>query len=456
MTSPAPHVLDHGPTGRAPPSDRAAGRRIDRRGGLAYGALGLPLAFAALPLYVLLPAYYAEQHGVPLAALGAVLLGARLLDALWDPLFGRWVDLRLRQAVHGVGRLATLAAVLLVTGFAALFHPPAWGVDGLLAWCAGALALTYFGYSLLGVLHQAWGTRLGGDAPTRATIAAWREGASLVGVLLASVLPSWAGLTVTTAVFASLLAAALGLLLRLAPRHEGTHVASAASGDDAAATAGPSDLWRPWRVPAFRRLLAVFLVNGIASAIPATLVLFFVRDRLQAPELAPGFLAAYFAAAALSMPLWLRVIARRGLVPAWRAGMALAVLSFVATALLDAGDTTVFFVICLATGVALGADLSVPGALLTGVVRRAGDAGRHEGRYVGWWAFATKLNLALAAGVALPALQAWGYAPGSRDPDALWALSVAYGALPCLLKLIALALLPRVDELDPLPGEPSR
>jgi GPH family glycoside/pentoside/hexuronide:cation symporter len=35
--------------------------------------------------------------------------------------------------------------------------------------------------------------------------------------------------------------------------------------------------------PAFRRLLAVFMLNGIASAIPATLVLFFIQDRLQAP-----------------------------------------------------------------------------------------------------------------------------------------------------------------------------
>ncbi|MET0543605.1 MAG: MFS transporter, partial [Variovorax sp.] len=57
--------------------------------GLRYGLLGLPLAFVALPLYVLLPNHYARDFGVPLAALGLVLLGARLLDALIDPLLGR-------------------------------------------------------------------------------------------------------------------------------------------------------------------------------------------------------------------------------------------------------------------------------------------------------------------------------------------------------------------------------
>ena len=57
--------------------------------GLAYGLLGLPLAFVALPLYVLLPNHYAREFGMPLATLGAVLLAARLFDAFTDPLLGR-------------------------------------------------------------------------------------------------------------------------------------------------------------------------------------------------------------------------------------------------------------------------------------------------------------------------------------------------------------------------------
>jgi Na+/melibiose symporter-like transporter len=43
--------------------------------------------------------------------------------------------------------------------------------------------------------------------------------------------------------------------------------------------------------------------------------------------------------------------------------------------------------------------------------------------------------------VALPVLQAFGYAPGSQSPQALSALTVAYCVLPCLLKLAAAALL---------------
>ena len=71
------------------PREASATRVMD---GLSYGALGLPLAFVALPLYVVLPNHYTSEFGVPLAWLGAVLLGARLFDAVADPLIGRWAD----------------------------------------------------------------------------------------------------------------------------------------------------------------------------------------------------------------------------------------------------------------------------------------------------------------------------------------------------------------------------
>ncbi|MGI9486192.1 MAG: MFS transporter, partial [Geminicoccaceae bacterium] len=43
---------------------------------LAYGALGLPLAALNLPLYVYLPAFYAEEIGLGLTTVGLVLFSA--------------------------------------------------------------------------------------------------------------------------------------------------------------------------------------------------------------------------------------------------------------------------------------------------------------------------------------------------------------------------------------------
>jgi glycoside/pentoside/hexuronide:cation symporter, GPH family len=409
------------------------------RDGLAYGGPGLALAFVALPLYVILPNHYASAFGVPLALLGAMLLGARLLDAIADPLIGRWADALFARSSRRAWSVAAGAAVGLAIGFRALFFPPVSGTPSLLVWCAAWLAVTYLSYSVVGVIHQTWGARLGGDEAQRARIVAWREGLALVGVLVASVLPSLAGLSVTTVVFAITLFVALAGLAR-AP----LPAAAPQAAPEAMPDGGPAaSLALPFATPAFRHLLAIYLVNGIASAVPATLVLFFIRDRVQAPSFEPLFLASYFAAGALSIALWVRAVARFGLARSWLAGMALAIVTFMWATLLGAGDVVAYAAVCVASGAALGADLTLPGALLAGVIQQAGHGGRSEGAYFGWWNFATKLNLALAAGLALPALQAFGYAPGSRNPQALAALSFAYCALPCTLKLVAATLLYR-------------
>jgi glycoside/pentoside/hexuronide:cation symporter, GPH family len=74
------------------PSGTSTAPGFGWRDGWRYGLMGFPLAFVALPLYVVLPNHYARTFGVPLATLGAVLLAARLLDAVIDPLLGRWSD----------------------------------------------------------------------------------------------------------------------------------------------------------------------------------------------------------------------------------------------------------------------------------------------------------------------------------------------------------------------------
>lgn len=391
--------------------------------GLRYGLMGLPLAFVALPLYVILPNHYARSFAVPLAALGAVLLAARLFDAVLDPLIGRWTDRLFARSHRTVLTAGGAAAVVLALGLWGLLFPPAAAradATALLIWAGLLMAVTYTAYSVASVAHQTWGTRLGGSEAQRSRISAWREGLALVGVLTAAVLPGTLGLDATVIAFAVLLA--LGWW--------------AWSGAVVPTARGLT------RQPRFVRLLAVFVVNGTASAVPATLVLFFLQDRLQAPaSVEPAFLATYFLCAALSLPLWVRLVPRLGLARTWLAGMALSVLVFVWAATLGAGDTVAFLIVCALSGMALGTDLALPSALLTGLMDELGERGQREGAYLGWWNFAAKLNLALAAGLALPLLGAFGYTPGARDPQALWTLTVAYCLLPCGLKLLAAGLL---------------
>ncbi len=409
---------------------------------VAYGLLGAPLAFGALPLYVALPHHYAQLPGVDMASLGAVLLAARGLDAVIDPAVGRWVDSLLRRGEQHAWRVACLGSMVLAIGFALLWQVPE-GISPL-AWLLLTLPVCTVACSSLTIAHLAWGTRWAGSPVWRARIAAWREGAALLGVMFASALMSLSS--------AGWLSAALvmGLVIGLLGLRQTFGVQQPKVTPTAPMRGTPS----PWANPAFRRLAMVHLLNGMAAAIPATLLPFFVADRLQLPDLQGMFLLGYFGAAALAVPGWLRAVARWGLAPTWRWGMVCTVLAFVLTPWLGTGDAWGFMAICLASGAALGADLAVPGALLTGLMQetqpqpgeqapstKAAAMQSSAGLHAGWWAFIGKLSLALAAGLSLPLLEAWGYQVGSRDPLAQQSLVMAYAGLPCVLKLMAVATL---------------
>jgi len=333
----------------------------------AYGLLGMPLAMAALPVYVQVPAYYASELGLALSATGAVLFAARLLDTVQDPFLGRWIDYLAQR-----GKLAPalwLACLVLSASFAMLWLPPVRG-GALAAWLALSLVLVYSAHSVVNIAYLAWGARLSREPATLTRAAAWREAAGLAGVMLASVLPAWllgaSGWPAAPAmagyalVFAALLLGALALLLRRAPpwRHH---------------SAGVHGWHATLANRAFRRLLLPYFLNAVSVSIPATLALFFIQDRLGAPQWSGAFLATYFAAGAAGLPLWTRLCARIGPTRAWRLGMVLAVAAFVWAAGLGTGDTGAYLAVCVLAGLALGADLALPPVLLACLIPPASN-----------------------------------------------------------------------------------
>lgn len=390
---------------------------------LAYGLLGLPLAFAALPIYVHVPRYYAETAGMELALLGFILLGARLLDAGIDPWLG-WLADRVPRR-----RMLALALLPFGLGFIALLNPPA-GQAG--PWLLASLALTYLGFSAATVAYQAWGADVGVDSALRTRLTAAREGFGLLGVVLAAALPTLLAGTLNEGI--ARLSWILPPLLLIAAATTFSRVGVgrplAASGERLL----PS-LRRVVADIAFRRLLLVFVANGIAAALPATLFLFFVADVLQLEKASGPLLAIYFVAGAASLPLWVRLAGRYGRVAAWLAAMLLSILAFAGASQLGRGDLWPFAAICIASGLALGADLALPAAIAADLGERQGQAGA----CFGVWNFIAKLNLALAAGLALPLLGGLGYVPGSGS--GLSALTFAYALLPLAFKALAGVLL---------------
>lgn len=419
----------------------------------AYGALAAPLAMLSLPVYVHIPKFYAEQFGLALGMQGALLLAARAVDGIQDPALGYLSDY---AQARGIDRRTWIVAgaPLLAAASYGLFAPPAAVLPYIAAWFLAMLMLVYGALALMQISYHAYGAELSSDATQRTRITAIREGLGLLGVLAGAILPqfcatAWgprAGYGAFALGVAALLLIATGVSVRYAP----------APLAPPAVKRGGEAWWRamtrPLANPALRRLLTVFMLNGTANAIPATLVLFYVDDVIGRDDLGAAFLFVYFAAGVMAMPWWPWLARRTGKTRAWLFGMLASMVAFMWAVLLGPGDVLPFFLICGVSGLALGADLALPPALLADTIDHeiAAGHGYPSGAYFGLWALITKLNLALAAGVALPLLAVFGYkAIGTPTSHAVLALTLTYGLLPCLLKAGACIALLRARPTPP-------
>ncbi len=392
------------------------------------------IAAAGLPIYIHAPKFYVDSYGVSLAALGGVLAVLRLIDVVQDPFFGWLAEVTRQRRAYGVAIAALLMAVAMITLFA--ITPP----FAPLLWFALTLTLLFSAYSYLTIVFYAQGVEkaagLGVNGHIR--LAGWRETGSLIGVSLAAVAPVALG-AVSTAPFASFAYVFAVLCLLAWGSMRG------AWGNVATQTAGFA-LFRPALAdPMARALLLLALINAAPVAVTSTLFLFFVESRLALPDYAGAYLLLFFLAAAASAPIWGRLGAILGEKRSLMLGMVLSILAFLWALTLGAGQGVAFALICLGSGAALGADMVLLPAIFA---RRLAHLG-NEAAGFGLWAFASKLSLALAAAVVLPALDWAGFQSGAQNtPAALTALTWAYAGLPCALKLIALAFLARTSLQD--------
>lgn len=413
------------------------GKRLGAGHLAAYAAPAVALAIPTIPVAVLLPTFYAERVGLPLAAIGLALAIARLSDVVTDPLAGalsdRWPGrFGRRKPMMALG--APIAGIALWM----LFVPPE-GVSTLyLALTAGLL---YLGWTMLAVPYAAWGAELSSDYRERARITLVREGAQMTGILLALVVP--------VAAATASQADALRLIVILTIVGGALALAAAFMRlPDPETRTGPRtrlSLRILVRNKPFLRLLAAWFVNGLANGFPMVLFAFFVTHVLAGSDGERNvLLLLYFAAGIVGVPLWFWLSGRFEKHRVWCAAMVFNCVAFATAGLLGPGDIIAFAAICLATGLALGADLALPPAIQADVVDfdtlKSND--KRAGILFAFWNMATKLALAAAVGIAFGLLDISGFdAQASKQTEtARNTLVLLYAIAPIFLKSIAIML----------------
>lgn len=431
------------PAGQAPDS-------LPRAVLAAYGLAALPLGSLSLIVVLVLPAFYAASVGIAEWLVGVVIMGARLVDVVTDPLTGHLSD-RLGRRRPFV--LAGVPLLMLAVWF--LFLPAA---DADWLYLLGWSLVMAVGTTLTMLPLSAWGAELSADYHERSRIAGYRQAfflAGLIGALLLFQLASGQagtmapdGIALVGWVLLALLPVGFGALVLWVPERRRT-----------LAAAPPAVDWRDsalilWRNQPYRRLMAVNMANGIASGLPPMLFLFYCLHVLQA---GPGqiglLLVAYFVSAIAGAPLWLTLSRRWGKHRSWTAAMVWAAAGFPAAMLLGPGDFWWFLAVCVATGLAFGADLVFPPAIQADVVDldTVASGRQRAGLMFALQQMVGKLAIALAYGIGYPLLWVIGFdaaadparagGAGGNAPATLTALALMYALLPVLFKLAAIALL---------------
>ncbi|HYB99530.1 MAG TPA: MFS transporter [Candidatus Limnocylindrales bacterium] len=405
----------------------------------AYAAPAFALAAIGIPVYVHLPKFYTDVVGVPVGTLGALLMAARLLDGLLDPTIGALSDATRtrwgRRRPYVIGAAIPLAAALYL-----LFTPPL-GSPALAPWWFGIWLFAVFVlWTLVVVPYESLGPELTYDYDQRTSLLALRDGALLLGTLVAAASPT-----------------AAAALVQMPPGP----AAEAARFRLVALSYGPlivaACLWCVWSVrerqdskpPRRQRLratwrdmlanrpflilLSSYAVAALGSNLPATLVLFYVEYVLQSPS-ADYFMLLYLVTGIACLPMWVAVSKRFDKKHAWLTATAVNTAAFSGVYFLGPGDAAVYAALVFVSGIGFGATIALPSSMQADVIDydELLSGRRREGSYLGVWAVARKMSAAIGVGVGLHVLDLAGYVPNAEQtPHVRDVLVALYALVPC-------------------------
>ena len=407
---------------------------------VTYSFPALAISIPTIPLYLYLPTFYGVTLELGLAATGFALLTARVFDTITDPIVGIISD---RFPIKRNYRKPWIAvgSIIAAIGLYQLLNPPNdAGIIYLICWSI----ILYLGWTFVAVPYLTWGAELSTDYNERTSITTSRETAGILGILTCGVIFTFSANlnfseidTIGIIGWATIGLGAISIpyMLKKVP-DAGLERLKKGKNTNRSFLRSVLQLTQN---RLFVRLLAAWFLNGIANGIPSVLFFLYLDKVLGVNETQRAVLILiYFSTAVAAMPAWLSLSKVFNKHRVWCYAMILAIGAFSLVPFLPEGAFYLFSIICILTGVCLGADLSIPPSIQADVLDydKLKTRSQRAGLLFSLWGMATKLALACSVGLAFPLLDWLGFEPDMPDDSGRQALVFLYALLPVGFKCI--------------------
>ncbi|GAB2923683.1 MFS transporter [Micromonospora polyrhachis] len=440
-----------------PVRDHVLPRRVHL--GYASGSL-VTGAFGTVPGLLLLP-YLTDTMGVAAGVAALLVLGPKAWDVLVNPIAGRVSD-RTRSR-WGARRPYLLGAGLaLAVLFAAIFAAPFGTGPGAGAYVAFAFLATATAFAFFQVPYVAMPAELTTGYQERTRLMTWRIAVLALTILVSGALAPavvaaggqgipgyrWMGLFVAALIVLGTVGSFLGTATRSASGGEvatsrdataadwdGTATSrdgTAADRDESAGASFRAQLAVAARNRPFRVLLICFVVQSAGIATILAGVNYFADHVLGGSAAGPTVLFACFVGPALLvMPVWSRVGARLGKLPAFCWASAIFAVGALALVVAPMLPPVAVYALVAAIGCGYAGQQVFALAMLPDCIAYdAARTGRRQaGVFTGLWTAGETFGLALGPGIYGLVLQISGYASSATGTTAVQSDSARLGVL---------------------------
>jgi Na+/melibiose symporter-like transporter len=413
---------------------------------IAYAAPVAGGYFFYIPMWSILPGIYAKYFGLSLTSIAAVVLFIRLFDGVIDTTIGYLSDLHRtaggsRKPWVIVGSLGTIVSCYF------LFQPPQPTTTAYyLAW-----SMAYFlVFTIAEIPHLTWGSELTLDYQQRAQVFGVRYMVSRLGIIAfyaLPLLPMYATTDYTPevlqdAVYIGAFLTAVGLVWAILAAPAGI-----------AAKTVREDSWRLFiqSLISNRPLLlylAAFGCLGIAGGMWYGLIFFYLDSYLGVGGKVAMMFFLATVIAALSTPLWLKLIHKTSKSTVWVVGVLLFAVQLIASLLISPGAAWwIPFLLIIVANLFFSCH-DVAALSILGDIVDYGKLKFHKDRGATYFGFNTlifKVGLGVGGGLSLGIAGLFGFDPASavHSGASILGLKLGFVVLPLVFALVGVVFILR-------------